>query len=65
MTSHAERRLYRAFTIISDSAIVISALMLVLGFIAPTTSPLPWFTAAGIAGAIVIAARAVALRYRP
>lgn len=60
-----DARLYRAFTIISDSAIIIGVLAFVLGFVAPTTGPLPWFAAAAIAGLIVIAARSVALRYQP
>lgn len=59
-----DRRLYRSLTIISDSAIVIGAIALVLAFVAPTVSPMPWIISAGIAGLVVITARAAALRYR-
>lgn len=59
-----DRRLYRSLTIISDTAIVIGAIALVLAFVAPTISALPWIISAGIAGLVVITARAAALRYR-
>ena len=60
----SDPRLYRAFTILSDTALILGALALMLAFLAPTTSPLPWIISAGICGAVVITARIVALRYR-
>lgn len=62
---HADPRLYRAFTIISDTAIVIASLALVLGFLASSVNAPAWFLAGAIAGCVVIAARGAALRYRP
>lgn len=60
----ADPRLYRAPTMLSDTALVLGALALVLAFVAPTTSPMPWIISAGIAGIVTIAARLAALRYR-
>lgn len=65
MLSQPDPRLYRALTIVSDTALVIGALALTLSFVAPTVSPLPWIISAGIAGFVVVVARVAALRYRP
>ncbi|WP_153505357.1 hypothetical protein [Cumulibacter manganitolerans] len=65
MSARPDRRLYRALTILSDTAILIGTIMLVLAFTAPTVSPTPWIISAGIAGAVVITARVIALHYGP
>ena len=65
MSAHPNHRLYRALTILSDTAILIGTIMLVLAFTAPTINATPWVISAGIAGLVVITARATALRYRP
>ncbi|WP_153505895.1 hypothetical protein [Cumulibacter manganitolerans] len=65
MRAHPDHRLYRALTILSDTAILIGVIMLVLAFTAPTISPKPWILSAGIAGLVVFTARVTALRYRP
>ena len=65
VSTRPDRRLYRALTILSDTAILIGTIMLVLAIAAPTISAKPWIISASIAGLIVIAARATALRYRP
>lgn len=60
---HADPRLYRAFTIIGDAALVLGIVALLLGIFLPA-GRLPWIISAGIAGLVVITARAAALRYR-
>lgn len=65
IASRPDPRLYRAFTMLSDTAILIGTIMLVLIFAAPTTSARPWIISTAIAGTVVITARLLALRYRP
>lgn len=58
-------RLYRGYTMLSDLALVIGAVMLGIGIVVPVANRLPWIIAGGLIGLISVAARSVSLRYKP
>lgn len=64
MSRQPDPQLYRAFTILSDAAIIVGTLLLLTTLVIDLAAPMALIISAGIAGLIVITARAAALRYR-
>lgn len=69
MTSRADASLHRAFRMLTDTALVLGSLLLVVGCIVwvqqRSTASLYWLGAACLSGLIAIAGRALMARYRP